>query len=257
MLVGGAAVVVERVVGLASGTASQMLLARLLLPEQLAAYFLTQSVVEVGAHLAHLGLARPLTRLVAQAKGRDRPEQARGTLVAALPLWLGATTLVGLLFVFGLGDWLARTAFRSEIMASGIALAAAWLVFHASADLLAGALRGFRRVGLAAWVAGTLARLVTAAVLLAWFMLERRAEFIPVLALTAGAALLGPLVALATLRREVAGVETQRVSRRVLLASALPLLVTGVVHMAYGRADLWAVGVFYEADQVALYGAWS
>jgi O-antigen/teichoic acid export membrane protein len=254
LLVGGASVLVAHVVGLASGTANQMLLARLLAPEQLAAYFLTLSVVEVASNLTHLGLARPLTRLVAEACGRGRQDEAAGLLATALPLCLAASAAVVLAYLSGFGDWLARAVFDSPVMATGTLLAALWIVLQGSADLLAGVLRGFRRVGLAAWVGGTLPRAVLAPVLLALFLAVGKVGFEAILAITAGSAALAPAVALIALRA-AAPAPAQRAGARALLWAGLPVLLTGVVSMAYQRVDLWSVGALFQADQVALYGA--
>jgi O-antigen/teichoic acid export membrane protein len=246
---------VAHLAGLASGTANQMLLARLLLPEQLAAYFLTLSVVGVASHLAHLGLTRPLTRLVARACGRERRNEARGVLETALPLYLAASVLVVLAYASGPGDWLARGVFDSEIMASGTLLAAFWIVLQGGADLSAGALRGFRRVGLAAWVGGALSRIALMVALSIVFVAIGRLEFPPLLAISVGTSLLAPAVALFALRAEVQGTAAKRIGARALLSAGLPVLLTGVAGMAYHRVDLWAVGALFEANQVALYGA--
>ena len=69
--------------GAGCATANQMLLARLLSPEALAAYFLIQSVVIVGAQLGQLGLSRPLTRLIAVAAGTGEGNRIPGLLSAA------------------------------------------------------------------------------------------------------------------------------------------------------------------------------
>jgi O-antigen/teichoic acid export membrane protein len=248
-------VLLARVVGLGCGTASQMLLARLFEPEQLAAYFLTLSVVEVAAQLTNLGLPRPLTRFVAQACSGGRLGEARGVLEAALPLWLGCSAAVVLLYASGFGQWLARSVFRSEIMASGTVIAALWIAFQGSAVVLAGAVRGFRRVGLAAWVEGAIGRVALALVLLGVFLVHGSADFLPVLMVVAASAALGPMAALVALRAETADVPSERASKQLLVRSGLPLLVTGLVSMSYVRSDLWTVGFLFEPSQVALYGA--
>lgn len=248
-------VLAANIVGLSAGTANNMLLARLLSPENLAAYFLTLSVIDVGMHFVHLGLPIPLTRFIAQARGRDAPDEARGAAVSALPLCLLASVVVALVYAGGFGSWLAEHAFDSEIMASGAAIASAWLVFQASSELFAGILRGFRRVGFAAWLSRALSRVAMLLALLVWYATVGRAEFVPILWLAAGAALLGPVAALGMLRHDLVGAPSARVPRALLLQSALPLLVTGLINVSTTRADLWTVGVLFEPADVAIYGA--
>ena len=255
LLAGGVTVLVAHVLGMGAAIGNSMLLARLLQPKQLAAYFLTLSVVEAGVYLVTLGLPIPLTRFIAQARSRGRPDQARGALVSALPLWLGASVAVVLLYAGGIGTWLSERAFGSEIMASGVLVASLWLVSQGSGELLGGILRGFRRVGSAEWLVRTLSRVAMLTALLVWYATIGHAEFVPVLWLAVGTSLLGLLAALAVLRREVIGVPSAPVSRALLLGSALPLLLTGLVNLVTMRADLWTVGVLFEPDQVAIYGA--
>jgi O-antigen/teichoic acid export membrane protein len=176
-------------------------------------------------------------------------------LQAALPLWLAASLAVVVGYASGFGGWLARSAFDSEIMASGTVLAAFWIALQGGADLLSGALRGFRRVGLAAWVGGTFARTSLMLVLLVLFLAVGRAEFRQIIAVTAGAAASAVVVALFALRPALRATPVQRASARSLLSASLPVLLTGVVGMTYQRFDLWTVGALFGAEQVALYGA--
>lgn len=254
LMVGGASVLLVQVVALLSGTASQLLLARLLTPEALAAYLLTLSVVETASHFGELGLPRPATRFMARAVGAGRLDQARGVLLTALPLCAAAAAVTGAIYAGGLGSWLAARVFGSSLMASGTWLAAAWIFGLALQEFSGGALRGLHRVGLAALLGGGLARVLIAVAFAGLLFSAGPRDFLSVLSVPVVATWLGAAAALVVVFRAVSGARTTRPALAVLASAALPLMATGLVRMVAHRTDLWAVGVFFSDEQVALYG---
>jgi len=86
LLKGGAWAFAGKVVTALSGLAISALLARLLTPEEMGAYFLTFSLVSVAAIVAQLGLTQTVVRLVAESMGTDRPGRARQSVILALRL---------------------------------------------------------------------------------------------------------------------------------------------------------------------------
>ena len=72
-----------------TGLASNVLLARLLSPQDLSAYFLAFSVVSFGAVLGSLGLGQTVVRLVAESLGRRglAGRDAWSESCAALACW--------------------------------------------------------------------------------------------------------------------------------------------------------------------------
>ena len=71
----------------ASAVGVNALLARLLRPEELGAYFLTLSLVSITATIAGLGLSRTVVRLVAESVGREEPGRARGAVRRCSRTW--------------------------------------------------------------------------------------------------------------------------------------------------------------------------
>lgn len=254
LLRGSAWAFLARMLAVASGFAVQVLLARLLPPAELGAYFLVQSVVAVAAMLAQAGLNRTLIRQIAESLGVGRPGRARGALVKASGL---ACLLVGAaagLYAL-LGGWLGRSVFDSVAMAGAVAAASTWVAAQALQSLVAGAVRGFHRVGTAAMLDGAIAGVLTASMLGCAYLGWSRIEFTSVVWIAAGSCLASVALGTALVVRRVAGIPAEPVPVGVLLRSALPLGITAVAHAALQQGDLWIVGGVLSPDEVALYGA--
>ena len=88
---GGGWVLLGRAVALPVGLLQAMLLARVLAPADVGAYFLAISLVIPLAIISQLGLSRPMVKLVASALALERPNAARHAIRVAVP----ATLVVG------------------------------------------------------------------------------------------------------------------------------------------------------------------
>src|SRR5438093_13376401 len=83
-----------RIVTSLATLAANVLVARLLKPSALAAYFLTFSVVTVAATVARVGLPRVVVRLVSASIASGRPGQARDAIRRVVLMAAGASVLV-------------------------------------------------------------------------------------------------------------------------------------------------------------------
>ena len=130
------------------GLAVNALLARLLTPQDLGAYFLAYSVVLVGALLGALGLGQAVVKLVAESVGLNLPGRVR----SVIRITLGAGTLgsIGIGFIYLLyGDSLAEHVFDAPALAAVTGLVAGWIVVTTIQGLLAEIFRGFHDIRLA------------------------------------------------------------------------------------------------------------
>lgn len=258
LLSGGSWAFAGRLVASVGQLAINALVARLLSPQDLGAYFLAFSVVALGAIVGPLGLNQAAVRFVAESMGLDQPGRTRRVVGLALAFGTLGAFGVGLLYV-PLGYYLGTNLFHSPALAATAGLVGAWMTVMALQSLLAEIFRGFHDIRQATLFGGLLSVVLLSVCLGLLWLMEGQA--------TLGAVLLVAVVSVGAslvlagwrLRRRLAGLPRERVEGRVDLVTmfrvAGPLLVTNLTLFALTQADLWILGAFRSQEEVAVYGA--
>jgi O-antigen/teichoic acid export membrane protein len=233
------------------------LLARLLPENVLGAYYLMFSLAAFGAQLSLLGMDKAVVRTVSAGIGTERPGEARAaTGIAFVVGALGALTVAAVLVV-GLGGFLARHVYHSELMAGAIVFGAGWLIAIAMQVLVAETFRGLQKFGLATIFSGLAVDVLGVLLFgLLWILGTHPSLGQAILVATGVTAIsitTGSLLILRHVRR--LGREGH-VRPRDMLAIGWPLVLTGLFNFTLGTGiDLWVIGAFRPASEVALYGA--
>src|SRR5689334_22789345 len=121
------------------------ILARVMAHSQLGAYFLVFSLVMIGSTIGQMGLDRTVVRLVAAARATGDGARARRTVRLVFILGLGASALVAVALVLGVGHFIAIHIYHSQAVAGVIGLAAVWVLAKALLALTAETFRAFKR----------------------------------------------------------------------------------------------------------------
>lgn len=256
LLSGGGWAFGGKVVTSLAGLAVSALLARLLTPEAMGAYFLTFSLVSVAAVFAQLGLSQTAVRLVAESMGIGKPGRARAAVRAVFRYGtIGALIVAGPL-TLGAGQWLVLHVFNSSLMASVITLAAVWVVVMTFQGLLTETFRGFHDIRLAT-IFGGLVTSVLSAVVFAWlWIIQGHSNLKQVIILTVTVGSTSLILAGMLLRDKLKGLkENSGINSRDVMRIAWPLWVTNLSFVAITQADVWILGMFRPQEEVAIYGA--
>jgi O-antigen/teichoic acid export membrane protein len=232
------------------------LLARLLSPESLGAYFLTLSAASVLAILAQGGLNHAVVRLVAEPLGLGRLDVARAAATASMKGCLAGSLLIAAIFALGGGQWLALRIFHSSEMAGVAGVAAIWIVVLALQGVQAETFRGFREIRDASLFGGVVASGLSAALLAALWSMHVQCELRDAIALTVGATLVSIVTAHVILMARLGRLPRGGALGAPGIASiAAPMLVANLTLFFLTQADLWIIGAFRPHEEVALYGA--
>lgn len=257
LLKGSVVVFVGMALGAILGLVVNGLLARLLTHNELGAYFLVFSMATIGAQLANLGMERAVVRMVAAGLGTGQPGRARAAARWAFTFSaIGCLTLAGALII-GLGDFLARHVYHSELVAGAIVFAAGWVIATALQALVAETFRGFQRFWLATLFSGLFVDVLSVLVFGALWLGHHHASLRNVLLLTIGVTGLSLLVGGGILARKVMALGREGSLRaREMFSVAWPLLMVNILTFMVGTGvDLWVLGAFRPHSEVALYGA--
>ena len=161
------------------------------------------------------------------------------------------------MLVLGLGDFIAVHIYHSDAVAGVVGLAAAWVLVKSLLALTAETFRGFKRF----WPATLYNGLAVDSVLVLAFGAMWIAGVHPSLgeavAVSVAATGVALLAGLAMLRPSVSRLTGEGgVGTREVVSISWPLLVTSIASFGVGTGvDLWVVGHFRPASDVALYGA--
>lgn len=233
------------------------ILARILGHDRLGSYFLVFSLVIFGTTIAQLGLDRTVVRLVSASLATGLPGRARRAIFIAFGLGSVGAAVVALTLVLGLGDFLAERVYHSEAVAGAITLASVWIILNALLSLTGETFRGFQRFWPATFFSGLAVDILLTVGFGALWLAGARPSLNQAVAVSASASAIALAVGAIMLVRPVSalsGPGTVRV--RKVTSISLPLLGTAIASFMLGTGvDLWVVGHFRPAYDVALYGA--
>lgn len=257
LLKGGAWAFAGKVVTALTGLAVSALLARLLTPEEMGAYFLILSLVSVFAIVTQLGMSQIIVKLVAESMGTGRPSRARESVIIVLRAVVVSSLLIGCLLAFGVWQWIAEHFFKSKIILEIVGLAAVWVFVMTFQSLLAEVYRGFHDIRLATIFGGLTTSVLSMGLFFALWLMQGSSNLDHILILTLGAGLSSVLVSSAVLWKKLSSLPLSK--NNILLGNILkeswPLLITSLSFFLLFQADLWFIGGFRTQDEVAVYGA--
>jgi O-antigen/teichoic acid export membrane protein len=266
LLSGSAWALGGKVVASISGLATAVLLARLLPPQSLGAYFLAMSVVILGAMAGSMGINHVAVRFIAESIGLNQYLRARHIVFKTIRLGvLGALVAATLCLIFS--DPLAKDLFHAPALASVTGLLAGWIAAVILQGVLADILRGFQDIRLATIFGGPTTgmgngpaiTILLASCLFVLWLVTGQANLATVVLLAAASAGLCALLAGWFVAGKVVSLPRQGegkvVETRQLLHVAWPLMLTNLGLFVQTQLDIWIVGAFRSPAEVAIYGA--
>lgn len=254
LLSGGSWALSGRVVSSGSNLAISILVARMLPPVEAGVYFLAFSVAAALAVLARGGLEKTVLRLVAEHRAAREQHQIYSALVRvyAISLIFVALTASGTALM---GPVVAQGLFELPRLAQIVPLVAWWVAYLAYEMLLAETFRGLDSIPLASVFGGAAGRLLTV-IALGGLSATGGAALETVVAVTVIAgvvALIPGSIILARRALALKGREPARVRTATVLGITAPLLVTNLAFFTSRNADLWILGAFRPAEELAIY----
>lgn len=258
MLTGSALAGGGRVGTILARLAITALLARLLAPEAMGAYFLAFTMVTFLATASRLGLAETALWTIAESLGRGEPGNIRPVVLRIVAAGAGGAAIVALVLVLGAGRWLATDVFGSPTLATIIPLVALWMVLLGFQAILSESLRGFHAIGQATLHGGLLSGGLAVGGLGAAWLTRGQLTLGTAVGITIAAEAVGVAAGALALSRRVAGAVgpvCRTFETWEIMAYAWPLLVTQLLGRFRVDAGVWILGAARPEGEVAVYAA--
>ena len=241
------------------GLALSTLLARLLSPDEMGAYFLAFNLATFFSVLARMGLENTLLRYVSEALGHDQSKRAKSVIWKGLVIVLVSALLVAVTVGFGGGAWVAERLFDSPLLGAIIGFVAIWLILLAFQSLFGEIFRAFQDICSAVLFGGLVTSICTVVFVALCFVFGQHATLIRVLPwiLAAGSinAMLAIFVLIRKIRKLPPSIDDNGAGYLELINHSWPLLINALTLFVIRQSDLWILGVFRSDREVALYGA--
>ncbi len=228
-----------------TGLLVNVILTRLLAPEEIGAYFIISSILAVAGVFILLGLDMAVVRLIAESMAIGQPGRSRQAIQWALTfLSIGCLLGVGLMLLGG-GRWITERIFHSSLLGNLIGLVTLWMVLSTFQTLLAEIFRGFHDIRLAAVLSGggALTRFfLFIFVTIIWFW-QGISNLRQVILLSIAAnAITVSFVALMLMRRLSKLPAAEGIMPREIVAVTWPFWVNSIGMLILNQADVWILG---------------
>lgn len=257
ILSGGAWALSGKVVTAITGLIMSALLARILEPQDMGAYFILISVVTVAAVAAQSGLHQAIVKLMAEAIGTHQHARASAVISTVAQLSLIAIFIVTVMILAGPGEWIASRIFGSPLIISSIGASAGLVIAMALQNIIAGAFRGLHDIRLATFFGGVLSGVLTTLVFSVVWLTHNQPHLKNVILLYAAAMGVTILVAGIAFRIRISEFYRKSSERpyKDVLRLAGPILLTDITLIALSQSTIWILGAYRPQEEVAVYGA--
>lgn len=257
LLSGGAWAFFGKLIAGFSGLLISVLLAHLLSPEELAAYFLTFSLVTFSTILMQLGLAQSIVRFIAESLAKKEFARAKSAIKKSLLLSLLSFVLIGFVLLSGGWSWIANHLAHSTIVESVAIVGIFWVFPLLFQSLIAEIFRGFHNIKFASVFGGLITVVSSLFAFSCLFFFSGHASLDQIIFLSALASSSSLLISFPFLIKELSKLSNhgQVITWNEILSVSTPLWGTYLFLFILSQVDIWILAMFRPQDEVAIYGA--
>jgi len=251
--------IVSQAIVLTFGVVLNIILARLLPPEQVGEYFLVLSVLTIISTVTLLGLNQAVVKLVSESLVTGRTGRARQAIRWVMRLGILSSLMGGGFLFFGGGNWIGNYFFKSPMIGEISNLLGIWLLVSNTQILIAEVFRGLNDLRWASLFGGqgALTRVLTVILLMTFWVLNSHVQFRLVILLSMASNAITLISIILILRHsleKVGNAIESKLSRRVLFDLAWPLWINSLAMIVLIQADIVFLGILRPEQEVALYG---
>jgi len=231
-----------------------ILMTRLLSPQEVGAYYILTSVVIICALLAQFGTHQAIVRQLGSLDLKDLRQQKKIIKTTFVIVTIGSF-FICVPFSFGLGNWVGNYFFSSHLVAGASVLAACWIFLRAFQSIISQVNRGRQCFFSATIFEGTLTSVLITCALGGCWVFSIDISLTEMLLITLGALIFSVIVGMYLLLKGYWLVKAEKgLGVYELLQISFPLFVISIAIPGVSEAHVWVLGASTGEEDVAVYG---
>jgi len=255
---GGSWALAGKITSSAATLGVNILLARLLSPEDMGAFFLAFSIVSIFTIIAQWGLGRGIVKLVASELAVGNTGRARSAILSSFIITACISFVVVVLLNTLAGEWFLSKLSGTNSLAAVSGMLGLWVFVLALQGIASESFRGYHDIRMATIFGGMLTAIVAMLLYLSVWLKSGRFELVDAVQLMAFATAVSLLIAGFFLSKKIAAKEHGAVNReqvKKVFRFGLPLMLTNLSLFATLEFHIWILAYYQPETEVALYGA--
>ncbi len=245
-----------KIISGASTFGVNVLLARLLAPEDLGSFFLVLSIVNTFSIIGQWGLGRGLVKLIAAALSDGHPGKARSAMTSSFIIVTFVCLTLALLIISPVGYWFLEKLSGSGQVTLFAGLIGIWIVIKGLQGIVGESFRGLHDIRFASIFGGMVTAILAMIFYLFVWVSDTQIELAQVINLMLFAAGISLVTGSAILLRKACGLgENSELQLRQVIRFGAPLMLTNIALFATLELHMWILAYFKPETEVALYGA--
>lgn len=253
---GGSWALSGKIISSASTLGANILLARLLSPEDMGSFFLAFSIVTIFTIIAQWGLGRGIVKLVASELAVCNIAQARSAIISSLIIVVFISLVLAVLIYSPAGEWFLNKLSGTNSLVSIAGMLGLWIFVLSLQGIVSESFRGYHDIRMATIFGGMLTAIL--AMLFYLFVWLESGDFelvdavqLAIFAIAISLIIGGVFLSKKTGKKERGG--NTQISK--MFRFGLPLMLTNLSIFATLEFHMWVLAYYQPETEVALYGA--
>lgn len=248
--------VLSRVLAIGLGVVTNALLARMLSPAEMGAYFLAISIITAFSTLAQIGLPQVVVRLVAESISLNLLGRAKQVIEKSILLVCLSGAILALLFYFIIGNFLATYVLHSNNLQLIVGMVATSILVISLQGVVTEAFRGLHDLRTASLVSSVITSVIFVSSLVFLWINAKHLSLQQVFLLTLVSSVATLFISSTFLGTKFSDINERGITDyKDLIFIGWPLCIINLTIFIATQADLWIAGAFLYDKDVAIYGA--
>ncbi len=253
---GGSWALSGKIIGSASTLGTNILLARLLSPEDMGSFFLAFSLVSIFIIIAQWGLGRGLVKLVASELAGGNSARARSAIFSAFIIVASISFVLAIFIYSPAGRWFLTLLTGADLLASIAGLIGLWLFVLSLQGIVSETFRGCHDIRFATIFGGMLTAVISMLFYLFFWLQPGEFELAGAVQIMVVATAVSLITGGVFLIKKISRYErSNNIEILKVFRFGLPLMLTNISLFAALQLHMWVLAYYQPETEVALYGA--